>query len=139
VLDLSPDNRLALTQLSDSLARNFVRDFAARQILLDMSAAPGADSPQSRDSLRRVFFTAIDTLRAERRRIAGPQGAGAAATAVVDAAVGTGPVQRRLRGLLAGALRAKYPVAIDTLAIESVVASATKEWAIKHRADRVVR
>lgn len=137
VMMLTPGERAALSDASDSTATNFVNNLVQWEVFFALAVPEGGVTARARRALTPAYRTALDSVKAVLLRNAGESGTepAVAATALVDSMVRLAPYFRPLPGGLAGVLRARYSVAVDTSALGVLLRASRTAWQARHPAD----
>jgi PPIC-type peptidyl-prolyl cis-trans isomerase-like protein len=135
VVLLSPLERVVLSDASDSATTVFISELVQQEIFLALAVPAGGVTARARTALAPAYRVALDSVRALLIRVGGsaPDPA-AAATALVDSVVGLALLFRPLPGGLAGVLRSRYSVAVDSAALGVLLRTARVGWQKLHAA-----
>lgn len=137
VMMLAPVERVALSDASDSATTVFINELVWREVLFGLAVPGGGVTARARSVLAPAYRMALDSVRSVLRVVggAGSSDPAAAATALVDSIVGLKHHFRPLPGGLAGVLRERYPVAVDTEAIGVLLRASRNAWQKRQSAD----
>jgi PPIC-type peptidyl-prolyl cis-trans isomerase-like protein len=137
VMMLSPVDRVALSDASDSATRVFINDLVRREVLFAAAVPGGGVTARARSALAPAYRVALDSVKSRLLLVGGTGSPDPASTAraLVDSVVGLKYHFRPLPGGLAGVLRARYPVAVDTAAIGVLLRASRSAWQKRHAAD----
>ena len=137
VMMLAPVERVALSDASDSATRVFVNELVRREVLFALAVPGGGVTARARSALAPAYRVALDSVKSRLVLVGGTRSPDPAntATALVDSVVGLAYHFRPLPGGLAGILRARYPVAVDTSAIGVLLRGSRTAWPKRHSID----
>ncbi len=125
---LNAIGRMSLYASSDSSVRAYVRELAWREILLADVAPTGGITPEARHVLGAEYRTALDSVRAPLLRVGTGLSPEQLATAAADSALAGRIRIHPLPGALSAVLRTRYPVTVDTAALNALVHAAIDAW-----------
>ena len=136
IMMLSPVDRVALSDASDSATTVFLNDLVQREIFFALAVPGGGVTARARGVLAPPYRTALDSVKAILLAVGGTSRAdpAGAATALVDSVVGLTRHFRPLPGGLSGVLRARYPVAVDTTVLGVLLRASRTAWRKRHAA-----
>lgn len=135
VVMIPASERATLAVASDSALSSFVREMSQRELILARAGASHQVTAKARGLLAPQYHAAVAEVLTEfTSRTAGVPAA-QAPSVFVDSMVLGRSRYRPLPGALAGVLRAKFEVTIDTASISKVLKSTQTLWAELHAND----
>jgi hypothetical protein len=131
IMMVNPAARVLLAGASDSAVRIFAREAGQREYVAALAAPAGVPTPKARETLAPEYRAGLDSVMAQLRAVAGNRTPAEAATAYVDSLIKGLPF-RPLPGALSGVLRLRYPVRVDSVAINALTEFALTTWQKTH-------
>lgn len=136
---LTPGERVALSDASDTVAAGYVLGLARRGILLPMINSEPPPDAEARAALAPKYHQLLDSLRAAVKRMGPNVSAADAATQYIDSVLARRTRFLPLPGALAGVLRRRNIVKVNRPVLDGVIAGAAAPWQEAHKNDTTAK
>ena len=130
VMMLQPEERAMLHDASDSATTFFLNEMAQREIVAFLAQPEPGISATAREVLAPQYRRALDSVKVDLGMTLAKSGSDPAAAAgmVLDSVVAGSRRFLPLPGALASVLRTRYPVKVDTLALDVLLRNSRRDW-----------
>ncbi len=139
ILMLNPEQRVEISDASDTVATQFLTGLARLDILMPLVSSAPPPSAEARTMLGPAYHRMLDSLRAIVKRMPANLSAGDAAAQWTDSVVARRAPFLPLPGSLAGVLRGRAKVTVNQPVLDGVVRGSVPRWQEAHRADSTAR